>query len=115
MERMREELKKINPELKIFVQTDVSTNQTELFIHKNIKIEPFIRKYYKNAGCDELEDKFWEILSMAEQEVCLQSSVFLHSAGSSWSKNTNIERSIHDFPVRDGEVEASIMPRGDFR
>ncbi|CAG5109954.1 Oidioi.mRNA.OKI2018_I69.chr2.g4420.t1.cds [Oikopleura dioica] len=100
MERMREELKKINPELKIFVQTD---------------IEPFIRKYYKNAGCSELDDRFWEILSMAEQEVCLQSSVFLHSAGSSWSKNTNIERSIHDYPVRDGEVEASIMPRGDFR
>jgi hypothetical protein len=77
-----------------------------------IQIEPFIRNYYNKAGCAPLEDLFWEILSMAEQEVCVQSSVFLSSAGSSWSKNTNIERSIRDFTVRDDGIESALMPRG---
>jgi len=97
MEDMRKELKKINPMLTVLFQAD---------------IEPYIRNYYKNAGCAPLEDLFWEILSMAEQEVCVQSSVFLSSAGSSWSKNTNIERSIRDFTVRDEGIESSLMPRG---
>ncbi|CAG5104209.1 Oidioi.mRNA.OKI2018_I69.chr1.g1144.t1.cds [Oikopleura dioica] len=94
IKNMRKELKIINPEITVLMQSE---------------LDPFVRKFYKKNNCGDLKDEFWEILSLVELETCLKASVFLGSQGSSWSKNTNIERRIHGVNFADASNEV-IMP-----
>ena len=49
--------------------------------------------HYGNCG-DKYEDLRYEILSLAEMEACVTSSVFYSSFGSSWSFNVEAERAV---------------------
>ena len=48
---------------------------------------------YGDCG-NKYEDLRYEILSLAEMEVCVTSSTFFYSFGSSWSFNVQAERAV---------------------
>ncbi|CBY39711.1 unnamed protein product [Oikopleura dioica] len=98
--KMRKELKLINPKITIFMQSE---------------LEPFVRNFYKSQNCGELGTEFWEILSLVELETCLRASIFLGSQGSSWSRNTNIERRLNGYNLLDAGNEIIMPDLSDYK
>ena len=45
-------------------------------------------------NCKDIDNEIWEISSLVDQEFCMQSEVFLNSAGSSWSLNVLTDRAV---------------------
>ena len=56
-------------------------------------LEEFVDKVFHK--CDYYKQNKDDIVSLVEMEICTLSKVFLRSAGSSWSSNIQLERTIH--------------------
>ena len=92
---MRNELKIINSEIQIFLSVELLQIMDENF-----------------ENCEKYEADKFELLSLAEMEICSRSEIFLSSIGSSWSGNLNIERSMSGSHLRD-QSNKFLMPDPD--
>ena len=75
-----------------FAMDEENLDGVKVFSFKH-GLEVFVDKVFHK--CDYYKLNKDDIVSLVEMEVCTLSKVFLRSAGSSWSSNIQLERTIH--------------------
>lgn len=75
------------------VKSAVFTKRPDLKILSSMGI---VKNHLENRweNCKDIDNEIWEISSLVDQEFCMQSEVFLNSAGSSWSLNVLTDRAV---------------------